>query len=229
MLIIIDKKIPAEAKEKLKEYGELLELETNGIVYDSISGHPDIFFCHLGNSIVYAPNIPEKFLSLLQERGIKLFKGEIALGQKYPETAKYNAVFIEDTLYHNFRYTDSVITDSIGEADLTHINQGYARCSLIPLGNDNSITSDEGVKRTLERFGKNALYVNPEEIILPGKKHGFIGGCCGIFDKKVFLIGSLSHIQDGEKIKQFINEAGLEVVELYDGPMFDGGNIMFVK
>jgi len=227
MLIIIDKKIPVEAKEKLKEYGELLELETKGIVYDSISGHPDIFFCQLGDSTVYAPNLPEKFLLPLQERSIKLIKGELPLGQKYPETAKYNAVFIEDMLYHNFRHTDSVITDSIGEADLTHINQGYTKCNLIALGNDNFITSDEGVKRTLERFDKNALYVNPEKIILPEKKHGFIGGCCGIFDKKVFFIGSLSHIQNGEKIKQFINESGLEVVELYDGPLFDGGSLVF--
>ena len=227
MLIIIDKKIPAEAKEKLKEYGELLELETNGIVYDSISGHPDIFFCQLDESIVYAPNLPEEYLSPLQEKGINLIKGELALGKKYPETAKYNAVFTGDTLYSNFRYTDSVITDNIGDANLTHINQGYARCSLIPLGNDNLITSDEGVKRTLERFDKNVLYVNPEEIILPGKNHGFIGGCSGVNDGKVFFIGSLSHIQDGEKVKQFINESGLEVVELHDGPMFDGGSLVF--
>ena len=227
MLIIIDKKIPAEAKEKLKEYGELLELETDGIVYDSISGHPDIFFCNLEDAIVYAPNLPEKYLEPLKERGIKLIKGELPLGKKYPETAKYNAVFTGDTLYSNFRYTDSVITNNIGDAELTHINQGYARCSLIPLGNDNFITSDEGVKRTLERFDKNALYVNPEEILLPGKRHGFIGGCCGVYAEKVFFIGSLSHLQDGEKVKQFINESGLEVVELYDGELFDGGSILF--
>ncbi len=228
MLIIIDKKIPSKAKEKLKGYGELLELETNGIVYDSISGHPDIFFCKLDDSIVYAPNLPEEFVTTLKKRNINLIKGELPLGLKYPETVKYNAVFSENILYHNFRYTDSVITDNIGDADLIHINQGYARCNLLPLGNDNFITSDKGVERSLERFDKNALYVNPEEIVLPGKKNGFIGGCSGIFDGKVFFIGSLSHLKDGEKIKQFIIETGMDVVELYDGVLFDGGSITFV-
>ena len=34
MLIIVDKKVPDQARRKLTEYGNLIELETSGITYD---------------------------------------------------------------------------------------------------------------------------------------------------------------------------------------------------
>ena len=58
MLIIIDKRMPAEIRQQLKMYGDVLEIQTSGIVYPSISGHPDIFFCQTAAGLIAAPDLP---------------------------------------------------------------------------------------------------------------------------------------------------------------------------
>lgn len=227
MLIIIDKKIPPEAKEKLTEFGELLELQTSGITYDAISGHPDIFFHKTPDRLIVAPNTPEKYIAELQKREIEFLMGEQLVGKKYPASSTYNAVSVGGLLIHNFRNTDSVITRVQEDADLIHVDQGYTRCNILALDEQHFITSDEKVKRVLDRFDKDCLYVSPEGISLPGFRHGFFGGCCGLHDNKVFIIGSLKHYDEGEKVNEYLSAKGYEIIELYDGQLFDGGSILF--
>ena len=179
-MIIIDKKIPEEAKSNLKKYGDLLELETSEIVYEAISGHPDIFFTQIGSKLIVSPSLPDKYFLELEKAGIEFIKGEEALGKKYPATVKYNCVEADNLLIHNFRNTDSSITKLAEDHDLIHVDQGYTRCNLIPLGNKKFITSDKVMERTLKRFDLEVFYQNPEGILLPGHKNGFIGGCAGI-------------------------------------------------
>ena len=66
MLIICDSKLPEDLKTNLRKRGEVMEFKTRGIVYDSISGHPDIFFHRAGKAVIYAPNTPSKYLEILK-------------------------------------------------------------------------------------------------------------------------------------------------------------------
>jgi len=228
MAIIADKRIPEKAKENLSKYGELILLETKGITYDAISGHPDIFFCKINDQLIIAPNLPKSYKKKLKELNISFIEGEENVGIKYPESAKYNVLTTEKFLMHNFRYTDSIVTNNEGDLDLIHLNQGYSRCNLLPLKNDHFITSDEGIKRVLQNYNLEVLYVNPEDIQLPGFKHGFFGGTCGVVDHSVFILGNLKSYNDGEKVNSYLASLGYEVVELFDGPLFDGGSILFL-
>lgn len=229
MLIIIDKKIPDQAKEKLASFGKLLELETEGITYDAISGHPDIFFHQAPGHLFVAPNLPDKYMQLLNDEDIPFTTGEQEVGDKYPASAAYNAVSTENLLIHNFRNTDASITRAMEDADLIHVDQGYTRCNLLAIDDQNFITSDEGIARVLGRFDKNCLYIDPKEIVLEGFEHGFWGGCCGIYHNKVFVLGTLNNHPDREAIEAFISDRGHYIIELYDGPLFDGGSIIFVE
>ena len=229
MLVIIDKKIPEKAKEKLKAYGNLLELETSGITYEAISGHPDIFFHPIDDKLVVAPNTPEKYIAVLKKNGVNLVMGEQAVGEKYPASSAYNAVSTSNLLIHNFRNTDAVITRLSEDADLIHVDQGYTRCNLLPLDDEHFITSDEKIKRVLDRFVRDCLYVNPDGILLEGFKHGFFGGCCGIHGHKVFITGSLKHYPDGEIARHYLSSLKYEIIELYDGQLFDGGSILCIE
>ena len=67
MLIFVDEKIPPKACEKLAEYGEVIKFKTNEIVYEAISGHPDIFFSQMENQLVVAPNLPPFYFQKLKE------------------------------------------------------------------------------------------------------------------------------------------------------------------
>jgi len=229
MFIIIDKKIPGAAKEKLKEFGSLIELQTSGITYDAISGHPDIFFHNAGDQLIVAPNTPEQYIQELKENGVSMIFGEQPVGEKYPTSSAYNAVSTQDLLIHNFRNTDSVITRLGEDLDFVHVDQGYARCNILPLDDNHFITSDDKVKKVLDRFNKESIYVDPEGILLEGFKHGFFGGCCGIHDQKVFIIGSLKHLPAGEMVRDYLSSLQYEIIELYDGQLFDGGSILFIE
>ena len=228
MLIVIDKKIPEQAKKSLLTYGGLLEIETEGITYNAISGHPDIFLSVVNNDILLAPNLPQKFGEELKRLGISYHLGEQSAGQKYPESSIYNIVATSQYLIHNLKYTDSAVKDLAMGLDQIHVKQAYTRCNLIALKNQRFITSDKGIEKALKNRNMEVFYANPEGIILPGFKNGFIGGCVGTLGDQLFFIGSLSHYPMGDQLRTQIITWGYEIIELYDGPLFDGGGILFV-
>ena len=228
MLILVDKRIPESAKNKLSGYGSLIELESQNVVYDAISGHPDIFICQFGDKIIFSPNAPHTFVDLVCNNNFDRVYGDLPLGKKYPETARYNAVITEKFLIHNMKYTDEIITKTFPDRINLHTSQAYTRCNLIPLNDNNFITSDKGIERELLRYAVNVLYVAPNAIILKGHDYGFFGGCCGVNKNTLFIIGSLQYLKDGKEVKEFVTKTGFSIIELYDGPLFDGGGIFFI-
>jgi hypothetical protein len=228
MLIIADNRIPEEAKNKLEEYGELVLLKTSGITENSISGHPDIFFCHTPNGLVIAPNLPQQYKEILRDKNISLIEGLLPVERTYPEAAKYNAVITEHFLIHRTDITDLSIINACKELVRINVKQGFSRCSLLALKENHFITSDEGIYKTLLEKGLNILLISPEGIILPDHPNGFFGGACGTNGNQLFILGKLKHYKDDEKVKSFIQSLNYEIVELYGGPLFDGGSIIFI-
>jgi hypothetical protein len=236
MLIIVDQRIPEEAKRNLSAFGEVLEFFTTGITYEAISGHPDVFFCQTPQGLIAAPNTPGIFLERLKEHGVTFETGINPVGTVYPNTARYNAVFTAKYLIHNLSFTDPSLlslTNGPGEHDeskfkIINVNQGYSRCNLLAFNQDTFLTSDHGIQKALSGAGLNVTYISPADTVLPGFKHGFTCGCCGIKDNNLFLIGNLNFCMDQDIIDSFVQENKLSLVELYNGPLFDGGGIFFL-
>ncbi len=217
------------AIENLGEFGDVVGFSTNGLVYETISGHPDIFITQFSDFILTSPNLPETYKRLLNSHNIKFLEGDFAVGNKYPHTAKYNAVLTTKYLIHNLKISDPKLIEAAGEKTKIHVPQGYTRCNLLALNDDKMMTSDKGIYATLTKFGIDVLYVNPDGILLPGFNNGFIGGTCGVLGNTVYFMGSLNYLSDGKNIEQFIRKADFEIIELYDGPLFDGGGIFFLE
>ncbi|MGE5681646.1 MAG: DUF6873 family GME fold protein [Bacillota bacterium] len=229
MLILVDKKIPDGAKENLSKYGELLELSTSGITYEAISGHPDIFFFKSPDKLFVAPNLPNEYFEILNKYAVPFKKGSSPVEAKYPLSARYNAVADDNYFIHNLKITDQTILQELSDIKhLISVNQGYCRCSLLALKNNSFITSDSGIYKALLKENLNSLLVDTKQVLLPGFSHGFFGGACGIFENKIFLIGSLKYVQDAENIKKYTSYLNYEIIELYNGPLFDGGGIFFI-
>ncbi len=229
MQIIIDGRMPIEAKRKLASYGEVICFETSGITALPLSGHPDIFLCQIGNKLVVSPDIPEEFKQILKNKNINHVYGKKIIGAEYPSCAHYNAVVTEKFLIHNLSFTDDAILKSAIDRQKLNVKQGFTRCSLLMFGEDNFITSDEGIYKTLENNGLQGLLVSPKEIVLPGYNHGLFGGACGVCGKEIFICGNLNYFSDGNKIKDFSESLNYRIVELYDGPLFDGGGILLLE
>lgn len=231
MLIVVDHKLSDEAKYKLSGCGELMELRTKGITYPAISGHPDIFFCQSANKLIVAPNLPQKYFDQLTDHQINYITGELPVGPEYPASARYNAVATSKYLIHNLRHTDPVITSELHDLTPVHVNQGYCRCNLLPLKGDHFITSDKGIYKVLKGLHPEGLHpgVSPNNILLEGFPHGFFGGCCGVWEDKVFVNGSLRFFKDGSKVRDYLYNLNCEILELHKGPLIDSGSIIFIQ
>ncbi len=226
MVILADKKIPAKAQLKLEQFGKVILIETQGIVYSAISGHPDIFLCRADDVLITSPTLPIPVVDELKTEQIRFVFAENETGNTYPATAGLNATVTPDFIIHNKKYTDPLLKRLCAAKQFIHVNQGYTRCNLIPLKNNRFITSDKGIENVLIKHNLEVLFVNPEGILLPGFRNGFTEGACGIFKDNIFFIGSLNHFPEGDKIRKFLDV--YNIIELYDGPLFDGGSLIII-
>ena len=225
MLIIIDKRIPKEAKEKLSSIGEIFELETNGIVYSAISGHPDIFIFKFENNLIIAPECPKKLIEKLIELRINFKIGDKKLGIKHPETTPYNVSYNDGLFIGDRNLCDKNILKLSEGRKWIQTKQAYARCNNIILNNNSVISNDKSISTNIDK----SLIVNPKEILLKGFEYGFIGGCMGIYNNNIYILGSLIYHSQGEAIRSFCESNSYSIIELYDGNLFDGGGIFFIE
>jgi hypothetical protein len=228
MLILVDAKMPKTAKQKLAIYGEVVEFATEEITYTAISGHPDIFFCPTPAGLIVAPNLPEKYLSILHHHTIRFTLGGMPVGFKYPESAYYNALINKGIAVLNTRIADKTILELNPGIKEIHIEQGYTRCNLLALPNHTFITSDRAIEKTLKSHEYETLFVDPTCVKLDGFEHGFAGGAFGLYNNTLFLCGSLSWFNEEQIIQDFVSRAGVRIVELYDGQPIDVGTILFL-
>lgn len=229
MYVIADSRIPAKALDKLSSFALVLLFSSNNVTYDEISGHPDIFFCQIDNQLIAAPNTPAGFLKKLDKYNIPYSFGESQVGVEKINSTHYNAVVTQSYLIHNTKVTEKSIVDLCTDKTIIHCNQGYTRCSLIAPDDNLMITSDGGISKILSEKGIEHLLIGAKEILLPGFANGFFGGTCGFFENTLFLMGNLNFHPEGETIRKYVYSKGFDIVELYDGPLFDGGSLLFIN
>ena len=202
-------------------------------VYDSILHHPDIYFFMADkNTMIHSPNMSSKILKYFKNLGITLLVGDRAPSGSYPETVLYNSVRVGNTVICNSEYTDKDILEYVKQHNLrcVTVKQGYVRCSVIQVDDNAIITSDMGIKNIVEQSGMEVLYVNPDEIILKGEKHGFIGGAAGkIGDKEILFLGDPCLYQEYERVMSFIRGKGIKPTILPDLPLIDTGGVFSLK
>ena len=228
MLILLDKKMPEVAKEKLAAYGEIVEFATDGITYEAISGHPDIFLCPTPAGLIVAPNLPDYYFSILDQKNIPYLKGSLPVGRTYPESARYNSLVTKQYIIQNPAICDPEIRNSNKEPERIVTKQGYIQCNLVALPNNTFITSDRGIEKSLKLLKLEVLYVDPTSIKLDGFEYGFFGGACGLLGNTFFICGSLKYFKEHVVIEEFIGSAEIKIIELYSGPLLDVGTIMFL-
>ena len=227
MLIIADARMPEPARRRLETLGEVLWMPPQKHVYQSIAAHPDIFFCRIPTGFIVAPNAPAEITERLILSGATVIIGQKEVGEKHPQTVHYNAVFTEKFFIHNTKLSDETLLQHATDKKIIHTTQGYTRCNLLPLSDTAFLCSDRNIEKNLLQQSVDVLFVRPEEIVLSGVRHGFIGGCCGVFGKTVVIIGSLSKHSQGDEIRIFLEKNDMKIIELYDGLLWDGGGVLF--
>ncbi|MFH1854257.1 MAG: DUF6873 family GME fold protein [Candidatus Omnitrophota bacterium] len=226
-IVVIDPHAPKLAKEKLEKLNYYVaEAPLHKKLPGPVKGHVDMMIFSLDRyKVVYEPQM-EGIARLLRQNGYTCVKGDRVKSGKYPDDIIYNACKIGNYVIH----CKGRIEKNIKALGLRHINvtQGYAKCSIVPVDSKHIITSDKGIKKAWERHGGIALLIRPGYIKLPGYGSGFIGGAAGVTNKHVFFTGSLEAHPDGQAIRNFIKDAGMGIIELYNGPLYDVGSIIIL-
>lgn len=230
MYAIIDKRTPEKSINNLLKYvDEVFLFETEGITYESISCHPDIFIYPYIEKLIIAKNSPQKLVQFLNRKNINFEFGENSVGSKLQDTTQYNCVSSENYFIHNLKYTDEKILNLNKNKVHINVNQAYTACSLLHLKNDVFVTSDLGIFKTLKSEKIEVYYFFPEEIKIFGHKNGFFGGTCGIIDNQLFFNGNVDFHRDGKELRNLAEKLEIEVINLSDIFLYDGGKIIFCK
>lgn len=109
------------------------------------------------------------------------------------------------------------------------MNQAYTRCNLFVPDERLWVTSDAGIYKTLIVKGFDALYIDPEPVMLSGFSHGFFGGCCGLFEDKILVNGSIKNLREEKILREKAEQLRFEIIELHPGPLQDVGGLLFIK
>ena len=199
-----------ELIEWLKKEGHTpVLIEDNPNIYPAVCAHADLFLCRLGDG-ASSP----LFFAKPAKKG-------------YPECAAICAAANNEYFIHNSKITNPALAKKASEIGLKliHVNQGFTRCNLLPVGNS-FITGDFGINKALISAGLNTLLVSCGHIDLPGHDYGFIGGCAGTVGNTVVFNGDISLHPNYEQILNFISGQGFKVKYFPTKPLLDIGSII---
>ena len=228
MYAIIDKRVSSEIKKNLRTYVEgIFEFSSEGITYNSISGHPDIFIFQDESGLVVAPNSPKKLISFLDSINAKYSFGRKPVGNSLDDSVLYNCLTTNKYIFCKKEKPDAVIQKRCLEKTIVNLPQAYARCRMFTINNA-VITSDKGIVKVLEKNNIEYFYFDPSEIKIEDHKNGFIGGTMGVLNNNVFFLGNILKHKSGKALESYIIQQGMEVVCLGNDYLYDGGGVFFI-
>ncbi|MBS4536286.1 hypothetical protein GOQ29_11720 [Clostridium sp. D2Q-14] len=230
-IVILDGRIDKEINDYFERLGIcVIKTRKHEGLYNAVSYHPDMILAPIdSNTIIVSPKEFYYYKELLSKYNITVLKGEKELSRNYPYNIAYNIARVGDNAIHNFKYTDEKLKYYFKKMNIQLINtkQGYTKCSTSIISNEAIITSDIGIKNSLENTKIEVLTIEPGYIDLPGLNYGFIGGSTGSIDNKyIFFSGDYSNHPDKEKIDNFLNINGKIPKILSNKKIIDIGSII---
>ena len=228
--LIIDERMRKIEKQKLEKMGYyLIEIKKNPNVYEEISSHVDIFACKIGDKIIVEPSVYEDI-----SKKISVEKGNACVSSKYPKDIKYNVCIIGKKAIHKLNCTDSKIKEELikNGYELIDTKQGYTNCSIAVINDNSAIVTDKELYKTLKSHDIDTLFLDYEpDIKLLNKdsyssKKGFIGGAISRIEDNIIIFGDLSKIDKDDKIRNFISQKKLNLIEFKNLDVVDYGGII---
>ena len=225
-MLIISHKSTVEFKNYLDKLNlKFIETTDNPNLDHRIADHPDLSIFALDDDNVL---IDESVISYYQAKvtGKNFLAGE-CVGTLYPHDSIYNVYKGSDFYLHNDT-TEKNIRAFMDYNGFSHyyINQGYTRCSIVPMG-DKILTSDYGIYKSL-KDKINIVLLKEEIIALDGFANGFLGGTCGFFDNKLIFNGNIESLNSFDIIKKEAEKSKIELLYPKNCALIDTGSILSI-
>ena len=198
---------------------------------DPVKSHPDMqLVIPAEGVVVHAPNLHPQVAELLKDLGYILVSGKKTPAGSYPGDIPYNVAVVGDHAFLNTRFADEAVLQWLKKTGKTisHVNQGYTKCSVCILNKEAVITSDLGIYRAARGKNIDALLIPPQRsIFIPGYDYGFIGGSTGLISSnKMAFSGNLNTLDSWDPILLFLQKYGIMPVMLGTGTVLDLGSLL---
>ena len=170
MKVIADCRLLHDEEDSLRSKGyDIIKCPLTTKVYEGISGHPDIQLCILEKGkILVHKDINNDFKASILASGAEIYESEASLTRAYPGDIILNALCTEKYFIHNLKYTDKRLKSMICEREMIDVNQGYTKCSILPINEKAFITNDPSIKLALKAYDIKDLLLPYGDILLPG-------------------------------------------------------------
>jgi hypothetical protein len=192
-----------------------------------VSSHADMQCHFLSGGKGFCTN------ELLQRRfaaaGIFLLQTNVYDFSQYPQDCSLNAARIGHLIFANPKCLCPELKQAYQKQGLhlIPVQQGYAKCSIVPVNEDAAITEDSGIADAVQSAGIDVLRLRPGAVALQGYPYGFIGGTCGkIAKNKLAFAGCIMRHPEARQILSFLQKHHVQAVSLIDGPLQDIGGIL---
>ena len=232
--LIIDERMRQIEKHKLKKLGyDFIEIKQSEKVYPEISAHVDIFTCKIGDLLIVEPSQYEQ-IKLQLPSAYKIKSGSEEISLKYPQDIKYNVCIIGKKAIHNFQHTDLAIKEELTNQgyELINTTQGYTNCSIAVIDENSAIVTDKGLYKILQKHNIDVLYLEyePDIKLLNDNKYsnkkGFVGGAISRIANEIIVFGDLNKIDQDNKIRNFITNKNINIIEFETLDVIDYGGIV---
>lgn len=229
MICFVDYRTTEEEINSLKNLNyDVIKVPKDNNLYEAINGHTDIQLNILNrHTIIINKNINLSFKELLKTKNINFIESDSTLSFKYPSNISLNAYITDNYLVHNLKFTDKKILDYCKNKKIIHVNQGYTKCSILPLREKAIITNDTGIYNTLKSENFDILLLPFGDIELSGFNYGFIGGVGGmISNDSMAFFGSLDNYAFGNEVKKFLYKYDIKPIYLSNTKLIDRGSLL---
>ena len=214
----------------LKSRGiEILYSSENTLVDEAVSKHADLSVLYLGMGRIIVDKWQRELISQLRKSGLSVTETVNRVEGLYPNDCILNHAVVGSRIIGKSKNFDDSVKKASSDFDVISVNQGYCKCSVLPVDSNSIITDDESIARNSREKGLNCLLINKGDVFLEGHEYGFIGGASGKISKEeVMFFGDITKHRDYGKIEQFIFERGIKIVS-FDFPLTDFGGIIPIK
>ncbi len=234
--ILIDCRMRNIEKNMLKYLGyKLISINKSQNVYPEISSHVDIFTTKIGDNLIVEKSKYEDLLFLIKNSEYNIISGKEKVGINYPEDIKYNVCIVGKYAIHNFKYTDKNVLRLLKDNgyELINVEQGYSNCSIAVIDDNSVITSDKKIAEKLKANNISVLLLDyvpdiklKDEYNNYSNMTGFIGGAIGRIGNSIIIFGDLNKIDKEEKIRKFITDRKLKIIDFKGLDVIDYGGIL---
>ncbi len=232
---VVDSRIDSVTERALLDHADsILKMPPYTRLAEPVASHPDMLLWQYGDEIVtyrdYYSSARRQF-DALAAIGYKIILSNESVSATYPDDVRLNCAVVGNKLIANTKHVSEKIKAIAQrhELDMIHAKQGYAKCSTVCVSSTAIITADTSIHAASLKNGLDALKISGGDIFLKGYDTGFIGGASGVTDTSVLFLGDLALHPDGERITQFCQSHGKNVVSLTRSPLYDYGTVFFFK